>query len=195
MSKTGFIYKLAHNDPEIKEIYIGSTDNLRLRKSSHKHCCNTETNKSYNFRVYQFIRSNGGFSNFNIFQIEEIKYNTKYELHARERYHIELLNPSLNKATPNRTHQEWEEKNKEEIKERKKQYYKENKEHILERTNQYKNNIKDKILKNFNCQCGGKYTNSNKINHCKTQRHLNFTRLPNAEVINDIQPGEANLTA
>ena len=115
MSKTGFIYKLAHNDPEIKEIYIGSTDNLRLRKSSHKHCCNTETNKSYNFRVYQFIRSNGGFSNFNIFQIEEIKYNTKYELHARERYHIELLNPSLNKATPNRTHQEWEEKNKEGI--------------------------------------------------------------------------------
>ena len=173
MSKTGFVYKLAHNDPEIKEIYIGSTNNLRLRKSTHKHSCNTETNNRYNLNVYQFIRSNGGFSNFNIFQIEEVKYNTKYELHARERYHIELLNPSLNKVIPNRTHQEYYEDNKQEISDQHKIYREINKDKVkIQQKKKYEKN-KEQYLKKTNCICGGKYTNSYKSRHDKTQKHKN----------------------
>ena len=150
MSKVGFIYKLAHNDTEIKEIYIGSTSNLKRRKYQHKRNCITEANKSYNLNVYQFIRSNGGFVNWNIFQIEEVKYNTKYELHARERYHIELLNPALNKSIPTRTKEEWYIDNKEEILEQRKQYHNDNKAIILERAKKYYNDNKKTILKKVN---------------------------------------------
>ena len=220
MSKTGFIYKLAHNDPEIKEIYVGSTNNLRVRKNNHKSSCNNKDSRNYNLNVYQFIRSNGGFSNFNIFQIEEVKYNIKYELHARERYYIELLNPSLNKVIPNRTQQEYNEDNKEKINERQKQYYEEHKEQALnyreehkehyknlnkkwreehqherkEYYNEYDNNRREKRCEKNNCDCGGKYTNQGKSRHLKSQLHQSyFTRLSNPEIIDDVQPSETNL--
>jgi len=149
MSKVGFIYKLAHNDPEIKEIYIGSTSNLKRRKCEHKHSCNTETDKHYNLNVYQFIRSNGGFVNWNIYQIEEVKYNTKYQLHARERHYIEQLNPSLNKNIPTRTRQEHYEENKQEIVQYKKQYYEENKQEIVQYKKQYYEENKQELLENM----------------------------------------------
>ena len=36
MTQAGFIYKLCCIDPAIKEIYVGSTKNLRVRKNQHK---------------------------------------------------------------------------------------------------------------------------------------------------------------
>ena len=96
MSQVGFVYKLCCIDPEIKEIYVGSTKNLRVRKSDHKRNCNNENKKEYNFNVYQFIRANGGFSNFDIIQLERVEFNTRHELHARERHYIELLKATLN---------------------------------------------------------------------------------------------------
>ena len=85
MAQTGFIYKLACKNPSIKEIYVGSTKNLRVRKSQHKHHCNNNND----FMVYQFIRNNGGFNNFDIIQLEQVEFNT-----------------SLNQTIPNRSHTE-----------------------------------------------------------------------------------------
>jgi len=193
MSKVGFIYKLAHNNPEIKEIYIGSTSNLKRRKCQHKRNCITQTDKSYNLRVYQFIRSNGGFVNWNIYQIEEVKYNTKYELHAKERYHIEQLNPSLNKQIPNRTNREWYIDNKEEILEKVSQYRQEHKQEISEKKKQYqrihnkshnnrckkyyeknKQEIHEKAKQKFNCDCGSVIRITDKSTHNKSQKHKNY---------------------
>ena len=86
MAQTGFIYKLCCRDPTIKDVYVGSTKNLRVRKAEHKHICNNDLSKSYNYNVYQFIRANGGFDNWDVIQLEEIDYNTRAELHARERH-------------------------------------------------------------------------------------------------------------
>ena len=152
MSKIGFIYKLACKDTEITEIYIGSTKNMRVRKSQHKSYCHNENRHEYNFRVYQFIREHGGFDNWGLFQIEEIKYDTTFELHARERYHIELLKPSLNVQTPNRPPLESS-----------RAYYQKNRETCLA-------NSKIKL----NCECGGKYINANKSRHEKTNKHINY---------------------
>ena len=150
MAQTGFIYKLCCRDPTVKEVYVGSSKNLRVRKSQHKNKCNTQNCKEYSYKVYQFIRANGGFQNFDIVQLEEANFDTKYELRARERHYLELLNATLNKCVPNRT-------NAESVK----NYFINNRDEIK---------IKHKIK--CNCVCGGKYTHQGKVQHFRTNKHL-----------------------
>ena len=59
---------------------------------------------------------------------ERFEFNTKYELHARERHYIESLKASLNRSIPTRSTKEYHEENKENIKEYKKIYNEEHKE-------------------------------------------------------------------
>ena len=84
MSKIGIIYKILSTDINIKEIYVGSTCNFRTRKFNHKGRCNNETDKAYNYNVYKYIRANGGWDTFDMIQIEEVKHDTKQQLHTRE---------------------------------------------------------------------------------------------------------------
>ena len=44
----GIIYKLCCLDPNITEIYIGSTTNKYRRKQQHKGICNNVNGKKYN---------------------------------------------------------------------------------------------------------------------------------------------------
>ena len=154
MAQTGFIYKLACKNPSIKEIYVGSTKNLRVRKSQHKHHCNNNND----FMVYQFIRDNGNFENWDIIQLEQVEFNTKFELRARERHYIESLNASLNQTIPNRSHTESDK-------------------------NWHDNNRAILNLK-IDCACGGKYTAVNKSTHLKTKRHTHF--LDSQKVITEL---------
>lgn len=108
MNRTGFIYKLVSSDVEIKECYVGSTKNLKVRKWAHKKDCTNENLKGYNYYVYQFIRQNGGWENWDMVLLETVSYNTKYELHSRERYWIEELQAKLNKIIPTRTIEEYQ---------------------------------------------------------------------------------------
>ena len=146
MAQTGYIYKLCCRDPTIKDVYIGSTKNLRVRKGQHKCNCNNQNCKNYKYNVYRFMRDNGGFDNFDLIQLEQIEYDTKNENHARERHYIEVLNATLKKCVPNRTHVN------------------------------HRNEIiaKQKIRGNIkhNCVCGGKYTQVNKAQHFATNKHL-----------------------
>ena len=116
MSKKGFIYKLVCNDVDIKETYIGSTQNFRSRKNCHKCACNNKNHKTYNYYIYQFIREHGEWSNWNMIQIEEYDFNTRNELNARERYWIETLQSKLNKQMPTRTKKEYYQLNSDKIK-------------------------------------------------------------------------------
>lgn len=84
----------------ITDCYIGSTINLCSRKKQHKSVCKTPENKSYNFKVYKFIRDNGGFDNFEFSIIKEIEINNKTELKQHEAEQYNLLNPSLNCNNP-----------------------------------------------------------------------------------------------
>ena len=149
MTQVGFVYKLCCIDPEIKEIYVGSTKNLRVRKGQHKFNSNNESSNKYNCNVYQFIRSNGGFENWNIIQLERFEFNTKYELHARERHYIELLKANLNKHVPTRTYTEYYDDNKEKVKDRNKEYYDANKENIKKSTKKWYEENKEKMKENY----------------------------------------------
>ena len=91
------IYKLCCLDSSITDIYIGSTTNKTRRKNHHKTCCNNVNNKDYNIYVYQFIRENGGFDNWDFVEIERVNAIDKSDLHKRERFYIESLKSTLNK--------------------------------------------------------------------------------------------------
>jgi len=143
------IYKLCSKDVNITEIYVGSTaNNLRVRKGQHKAVCNNINSHCYNSYVYQFIRNNGGFNNWDIVEIEKYPCNDKQELHKRERFYIELLGSTLNSNLPTRSPKEYikeyRENNKAKLKEYDKQRYQNNKNEILEQQKEYHQKNKNK---------------------------------------------------
>lgn len=154
----GKIYKLCCKDINVKEIYIGSTCNeLKCRKRQHKSNSNNNNSKKYNLNVYQYIRDNGGWNNWDMVLIEEYKEcNNKLELHKKERYYIEQLKATLNSLIPSRSdkeyrennkkyYEDWRKNNKETIKENNKEWREDNKEKIKEKKKEYHLNNKEKI--------------------------------------------------
>ena len=128
------IYKLVCNDVNIKNCYVGSTTNFAKRKQAHKGACNNINNNAHNINVYQFIRDNEGWSNWDMVLIEKFKCEDKLELLKKERYYIELLNASLNSKLPSRTKNEYA-----------KTFYKEHNEQKREYHATYRENNRDKI--------------------------------------------------
>lgn len=119
------IYKICCNDVSITDIYIGSTTNFTRRKQEHK----KNTNGDFcNIYVYQFIRENNGWNNWNMIEIEKYEATDKKHLESRERYWIETLKSTLNKCIPTRTHKEYRDENKESAIKRSKKWYEEHKE-------------------------------------------------------------------
>ena len=100
------IYKLVCNNVEVTELYVGSTTNFRNRKNGHKSKCHNPNSSEYEFKVYQFIRANGGFQNFSMIVVEKYPCNDKMDCDKRERYWIETLYATLNKQIPSRKHLE-----------------------------------------------------------------------------------------
>ena len=171
--ENAIIYKICCKDINIKNIYVGSTTNFRMRKNAHKGNCNREVDKSYNIYVYVFIRENGGWENWDMVEIEKIKCNDANELHSRERYYFELLKADLNTVCPIRTTIE--------NKERHNEYILLNRNKILEQarkyTQKYNEANRDKILKKletFTCECGSKVSHLHKLRHNLTKKHSTF---------------------
>ena len=147
------IYKIQCNNPNITEIYIGSTKNLNQRKKDHKKACNNEKNKNHNIYVYQFIRNNYNYENWSFIILEYINQNElnsdHTNLHKRERYWIELLLPKLNLRIPTRSQQEWRDANKSYINECIQSWKILNREKVLLQKRRYREKNKEKIkLKN-----------------------------------------------
>jgi hypothetical protein len=139
------IYKIVSNDLDIKDLYVGHTTNFVKRKGRHKSDCNNENSKSYNYKVYHFIRENGGWSNWSMVLVEYYTCDNELEAIARERYWFELLNGTLNTQYPNRNQKEYYNTNKDNIIEKQKQYYNDNKNDIIEKQKQYNDDNKYKI--------------------------------------------------
>ncbi len=51
--------------------YIGKTNNIYMRKCSHKKDCNNPDSDNYYLKIYQTVRENGGWENW---IMEEISY-------------------------------------------------------------------------------------------------------------------------
>lgn len=94
------MYRIVCKDPEIKESYVGSTKNLHKRRYNHYNHCIKEDYNDYNKYVYQFIRRNGGFDNWEIIEIEKYEALDNEDKLRRERYWFEYYEATLNKNTP-----------------------------------------------------------------------------------------------
>ena len=112
------VYSIQCKDKEVKEFYIGSTKNYSIRYSRHK-----QAYKNCNFPVYQFIRQNKGWDNWEM--IVEVKTDdlSKEDRLILEQCYKDLLEPTLNfqnvigldKENEKKTLKEYREKNKEKI--------------------------------------------------------------------------------
>ena len=91
------IYKIYCKDKNITDVYIGHTTNFTQRKYFHKLACNNKNNKC---KIYNTIRNNGGWDNWDM--IEIAKYNCKNSTEARikEQEHYDLFESTLNSYPP-----------------------------------------------------------------------------------------------
>jgi hypothetical protein len=90
------IYKIFCNDKCITDIYVGHTTNFVKRKYQHKILCNNG-NK---LKIYDIIRNNGGWENWNMIEIAKYNCQDATEARIREQEHYDLLKPSLNLIQP-----------------------------------------------------------------------------------------------
>ena len=191
----GLIYKLCCLDPNVKEIYVGSSTNFVERKKGHKDCCNNPNCKQYNYKVYQHIRANGNWDNWNMVLIEFYPCDNNLELGRREDYWKQELQASLNSQSPPmyetkqeyyQAHREqrveymkeYYEENREKLKEYMKEHYETNKEKFREQHKEYrvsnKEQIAEKMKQKITCECGRVICRYGKGRHQKSQYHQNY---------------------
>jgi hypothetical protein len=125
MQKT--IYRLACKDPKITECYIGQTKNFKERLWHHTGDCNNPKSFKYNFKVYKFIRENGGWENWQMKALEVITCKTEKDARKKELEFCNKYNATLNTHCPMRDRKQWLIDNKDRVKEQRKSYYQKNK--------------------------------------------------------------------
>jgi hypothetical protein len=141
------IYKIVSKDLNVKDCYVGSTTAFSKRKNLHKH-----NSLASNGILYETIRNNGNWENWQMIEIEKYPCNDRNEATARERHYVELLNSNLNVNIPNRTAKEWEDANKD--------YHK----------NYFLTKLKDKMV---HCPCCNKDVKyMSKLNHTRGNLHI-----------------------
>jgi hypothetical protein len=146
------IYRFICNDINIINTYVGSTTDWNNRKRQHKCNCINLSVKQHNLKMYQIMRENGGWDNWNMILIENYPCNSRREAEQREQYWKEHYNDDMgmNDATLNNKkrldkHKKYRDDNSIQLLNKKKEYYQINKEAILLKVNQYRKDHKEEI--------------------------------------------------
>lgn len=130
------IYKIICNDENIKDCYVGSTSNFKVRKWDHKRLSNDENSK---FKIYETIRNNGGWDNWSMLPIAEHKEITVIQARIKEEEQRVLLNASMNSRAAFRTAEELQQ-----IENERKKKYRQTEEYKV-KEQKYRELNKDKI--------------------------------------------------
>jgi hypothetical protein len=140
------IYKIQCKNLLITDFYVGSTTNFIKRKYSHKCRCYNTNDRCYNVKLYTFIRNNGGWDNWDMLELVKLEnIKDSKELFKYECEYYNKLKPSLNEKKPYQIGNEFYLKNKdnEDFKNKRKQYYKDNKEKMKELNKKWYEKNKD----------------------------------------------------
>lgn len=105
------IYKIFCKDESVTNTYVGLTINFKNRKRNHELACNNLKKG----KLYDFIRENGGWNNWDMVVLEKCSCINRQEAGLREKYWFETLNANLNSNYPSRTCYKWYEDNKERL--------------------------------------------------------------------------------
>ena len=171
------IYHFICKDASIVDTYVGHTTNFVERKGAHKTICSSEMNKLHQLKIYQNIRANGGWTNWEMMPLEEFPCENKTQARIREQYWIDKLQAQMN---TNRAFQT-EEQKKEQIQEYIKLYRNEHQTEIKKYDKQYYDEHRDKkqiyARQKITCACGIIHTQSNKTIHLRSEKHMEYISL------------------
>ena len=195
----GRIYKIEpiceHDE---NEVYYGSTCQLLCKRmdkhrSAYKCWLNNNYGKAYVFELFEKY----GVENCNIYLVELYPCETKEELLSREGYYIKN-NMCVNKYVAGNQlavgikeyHQIYRDQHKDKNIEYSKIYRENNKQKLKDKRTIYVAKNIDKIkehkqTKNV-CNCGGKYTNSDRSKHFKTKIHIKWQNEQELEEVVDV---------
>lgn len=163
------IYKISCKDKTVTDIYVGHTINFVQRKMSHEQNSKTNTCK-----LYQIIRSNGGWSNWMMEIIAFFNCTNYTEARMKEQEYFLSLNANLNSIEP---FPKKEEKTVKEKKVKKKEEVKVKEEEVVHDTSIKPKNIKNILVEKYNCNlCNfGCSKNSNFEKHLLTNKHIKIS--------------------
>ena len=91
-----YFYKFCCLDVSVSDIYVGCTKNWRRRKTQHKANCHNPTTNLYQLKLYQFIRENGGWHNWNMILIAKHDCEDIREAHQYQDRYMRKLKATLN---------------------------------------------------------------------------------------------------
>ena len=153
------VYIIRCKDKSITDCYIGSTTDMYNREKNHRNKWNDINYRSYKYKVYQFIRDNGGWDNWEMKKIFDVEDDTP--LADWEQYYIDFMKPTLNEINANRSM----------LKQKKKEYLiKWRKDNPLKYIEQNKrSNIR------LNCDVCGEEMNKKHLLRHKRRKHLGIT--------------------
>tara|TARA_R110000868_G_scaffold88743_2_gene247325 strand:+ start:1303 stop:1764 length:462 start_codon:yes stop_codon:yes gene_type:complete len=89
--------------------YVGSSKDIQNRIRTHKSTCNNKKCINHKCKLYETIRSNGGWKAFELVVVDVI-HMTEQNAHIHEQIMIEVIQPTLNtyKAYTGMTFQEYQ---------------------------------------------------------------------------------------
>ena len=165
------MYKIVPKNLNLNYCYIGHTNNFVFRKRQHYLPCIDITHSKSHLKIYQVIRQNGGWDEWEMIEIEKFIGKTKLEARIREQELIDEIQANLNclkayitederKATKNAITEKYRENNKELLKEQTKKYKEDHKEIIAEQMKKYRAENKEKIYEKTK-----EYRENNKEKH------------------------------
>lgn len=123
-------YKFVCKDATILYTYAGHTTSFRHRKTEHKSRCNNSKCKAYTIPLYQFIRANGGWDNWEMRIIKTQLCKDKMEARQIE---TELIDEQAFKLNYQRAYVSEDEKRKDALK----HYYAHNTQEDKDRRREY----------------------------------------------------------
>ena len=93
-------YKIFCKDVSVTDLYIGHTTNFVQRKSAHKQSCLNPKSANYKLKLYNVIRENGGWTNWQMDIIAHHHCKDHYEARTKEQEYFISYNATLNSIEP-----------------------------------------------------------------------------------------------
>ena len=94
------IYKITCKNPAITDVYVGHTTNFVQRKHAHKQSCLNIKAPNHKCKLYEVIRNNGGWANWQMEIINFFNCVDHYAARKKEQEYFILLNATLNSIEP-----------------------------------------------------------------------------------------------
>jgi hypothetical protein len=94
------IYKITCKDPAVTDVYVGHTTNFVQRKHAHKQSCISAKSANHKCKLYEVMRNNGGWDNWQMEIINFFKCHDHYEARQKEQEYFISLHATLNSIEP-----------------------------------------------------------------------------------------------